>query len=265
VTSAPVRDLPAARHNPSTGADGITLVGIVIPARNEQARLGRCLDAIAAAIADLQRTEFADVAVQTVVVLDRCTDRTADVAARYGQVRTITADLGNVGSARAVGVRTLMSASAQPRQQVWLANTDADSTVPVSWLTKMLEHAHRGADLVLGTVTPDALAPRRLRRAWAERHDTQDGHPHIHAANLGIRASTYLTIGGWPELVSGEDASLVHSAELNLAVRILRSGTAPVITSSRLNGRAPHGFAHYLHRLAEQLEQPTRSSIAAQS
>jgi hypothetical protein len=263
MTLRTVRPVPVARHDQTIHADAIASVGIVIPARNEQARLGRCLDAIAAAIDNLRGTAFASVAVQTVVVLDRCTDRTADIASQYSDVQTITADLGNVGLARALGVRSLPAAAKRPHN-VWLANTDADSTVPVHWLTHMLEHAHRGTDLVLGTVTPDALTPRRLRQAWADRHDTHDGHPHIHAANLGIRASTYLALGGWPPRTSGEDAGLVHAAELDSAVRIRRSGAIPVITSSRLSGRAPHGFAHYLQCLAEHLEQPALASVAAQ-
>jgi hypothetical protein len=129
----------------------------------------------------------------------------------------------------------------------------------------MLENAHRGADLVLGTVTPDALASRRLRQAWVAHHDIEDGHRHVHAANLGTRGSTYLALGDWPPRVSGEDVGLVHAAKLDSAVRVLRSGAIPVITSSRLSGRAPHGFAHYLQRLAEHLEQRALLSAAAQS
>ena len=38
--------------------------------------------------------------------------------------------------------------------QTCVANTDADSRVPLDWLTTMLTEADRGAHLVLGTVLP---------------------------------------------------------------------------------------------------------------
>ena len=63
MTSPSPRNGAGARHGQATPTDAITEVAIVIPARNEQARLARCLDAIVASIADLQRTEFASVGV----------------------------------------------------------------------------------------------------------------------------------------------------------------------------------------------------------
>ena len=43
---------------------------------------------------------------------------------------------------------------------------------------------------------PDSRRP--LKKAWLSRHHLRDGHPHVHGANFGIRADTYLSLGGWP-------------------------------------------------------------------
>lgn len=236
--------------------DAIRAIGIVIPARNEEARLGRCLDAIRAAAAHVRDSAYPSTEIRTVVVLDSCSDRTADIASRYGEVEAVAANLGTVGAARALGTRTLLPTSAEQHRHLWLANTDADSSVPAHWLTYMIEEAHRGVDLILGTVEPDAAATRRLRRAWDARYVAQDGHPHVHGANLGIRGSAYLALGGWSHGASGEDASLIRAACADRTMRTLRSGAIPVVTSSRLTGRAPHGFAHYLQALTREIEHP---------
>lgn len=247
-------------------SEPLAAIGVVIPARNEQARLGRCLDSVRAAVACLQRSSPAPVTVRVVVVLDRCTDRSAEVAARYTEVATVEADLGSVGAARAVGTQTVLAGSPSPLRHTWLANTDADSTVPGRWLSRMATLARGGADLVLGTVQPDETLGGGLRRAWRSSHHAGDGHPHVHGANLGIRGSTYALLGGWPRLPSGEDAALVRTAEATGSVRIARTGAIAVTTSSRLEGRAPNGFAGYLSDLNAALGSvaaPLAASFAA--
>jgi Glycosyl transferase family 2 len=247
---------PAVQDSEPADRDAITAIGIVIPARNEQAYLGRCLDAIRAAVTHLRSSAYPAIEIRTLVVLDSCTDRTADIARCYLEVETITADLGRVGAARALGARALLPTSTDRHRHLWLANTDADSAVPAHWLTHMIEDAHRGADLILGTVEPDATATPRLRHAWNVRHVAEDGHTHVHGANLGIRSSAYLGLGGWAHDASGEDASLVRAAAADGTVRTLRSGAIPVVTSGRLTGRAPHGFARYLQLLTHQIDHP---------
>ena len=65
------------------------------------------------------------------MVADRCTDATAGLA-RSAAVRVITTEVGRVGGARRAGFIDLL-AGADPAR-TWLATTDADSTVPKSWL-----------------------------------------------------------------------------------------------------------------------------------
>jgi len=71
-----------------------------------------------------------------------------------------------------------------------------------------------------------------------------------HGANLGIRGDSYLALGGWPELASGEDAELARRAAVAGHLRIARTASIPVVTSTRRAGRAPLGFSGYLRDLA---------------
>lgn len=265
MTNHPPMGHPAqpAQDSEQAARDAITAIGIVIPARNEQAHIGRCLDAIRGAVTHLRSSTYPKIGIRTVVVLDSCTDRTADIVSCYSEVEAVAADLGTVGAARALGARALLSTSTDPPQHLWLANTDADSAVPAQWLTHMIDQAHRGADLILGTVKPDATATQRLRLAWNVRHVDEDGHPHVHGANLGIRSSAYLTLGGWSHGASGEDASLARAADADPTMRTLRSSAIPVVTSGRLTGRAPGGFARYLQLLTHDIERPALAGAAS--
>lgn len=244
------------------GPSAVSHVAVVVPARNEEDRLPFCLRAIRDAIKELDDSDEGSIVVRVVVVLDSCTDRTAEVAAEFADVETIVAEVGSVGGARSLGAQMSLRGARARLNGTWLASTDADSTVPKNWLTQMIHQADAGSDLVLGTVQPDATAAPLLRYAWAQHHSVADGHRHVHGANLGIRGSAYIELGGWPRLSTGEDVALVHAAEANVGLRISRTGAIPVVTSGRLTGRAPDGFANYLTRLAAAIEHPAFMSAS---
>lgn len=75
------------------------MIAVVIPAHNEARRLGQCLKAVKAAAQVAQATGLA---VEVVVVLDRCHDASAAIARRHG-VHTLELEAGNVGIARRAG------------------------------------------------------------------------------------------------------------------------------------------------------------------
>ena len=157
--------------------------------------------------------------------------------------------IGRVGAARALGVRHVLAGARSALNQTWIANTDADSRVPIDWITHMVAEADGGAHLVLGTVLPTDSLASSGRRRWLDRHQLGDDHPNVHGANFGIRADTYHALGGWPPLASGEDVALARQASTFRHLKAVRTGAIPVITSARLVGRAPYGFAHYLQNL----------------
>jgi hypothetical protein len=226
----------------------IRALAVVVPAANEEAELPGCLAALTAARAMLAR-ERPDIAVRIVVTLDRCTDRSELIARAVDGVETGAVSHGRVGAARAAGVASVLAGGAADRT-LWLANTDADSLVPRDWLTGMVAAADAGADVVLGTVLPGPGLPRAARRRWYREHHLAEGHRHVHGANFGIRAETYLRLGGWPDLATGEDDELASRAAACRGVQVHRTAALPVITSTRLTGRAPRGFSSYLRGLS---------------
>jgi glycosyltransferase involved in cell wall biosynthesis len=225
----------------------IRRVAVIVPAANEETRIGRCLTSVAAARSNLYRSTLS-AQVQIVVVLDNCADKTASIAQRFADSRPIAISAGNVGVARRVGAAAALH-TGRP-SETWMASTDADSQVPADWLTAMMAMARQGAHLVLGTVLPGDGLDAATRAEWLARHHLRDDHPHVHGANLGIRGDSYLALGGWPPLMTGEDADLAGRAAQASHLRIVRTAAIPVVTSPRTTARAPRGFAGYLRDLA---------------
>jgi cellulose synthase/poly-beta-1,6-N-acetylglucosamine synthase-like glycosyltransferase len=229
-----------------TGPDA---VAVVVPARDEEELLPRCLDALEVAVARLHDAR-PDVALRVLVVLDACTDSSpAVVGARAGATAVVTT-AGCVGVARAVGVDAAEAwQQARGGRALWIASTDADSAVPPDWLTSHVRWADDGVGLVVGTVVPRAgdLAPQALA-AWYARHSSVDGHAHVHGTNLGFALADYRRVGGFPPVPVHEDAGLV-AAMRAADVRWVATGAIPVETSGRRTGRAPGGFAAYVDGL----------------
>jgi len=140
--------------------------------------------------------------------------------------------------------------------RLWLANTDADTTVPADWLERQLELAARGVAAVAGIVRVESVPDCdkwTLRRLFEDYRVEEDGqHPHVHGANLGVRADAYLDSGGWSDLAVAED----HCLWRRLQARewtTQSSADSVVMTSGRLQGRARGGFADTLRLKLERL------------
>lgn len=227
-------------------------LAVIVPAADEQDCIATCLEAINEARRRLLEGELGVERVDVVVVLDACGDETASVVARFSvadHVHVVTSDVRRVGEARRRGTVHAM-ANCVPAERLWLANTDADSAVPPHWLTAMVTAANAGVQVVLGTVLPGAEISSSLRAAWLVPHQLTEGHPHVHGANLGIRADTYHELGGWnQEMAYNEDIDLASRAAAAPHIRVLRTAAIPVVTSARMIGRAPNGFSSYMRRL----------------
>ncbi|AYG02326.1 glycosyltransferase [Gryllotalpicola protaetiae] len=223
----------------------IAAVAVVVPVRDEEERLERCLAALASALAAVGTR----VATQTMIVLDGCSDRSAQIAARWPFGRIEQAGLG-VGRARAAGVEAAIGRlGGIAPDRVWIANTDADSQVPRDWLSRQVDLADGGWDTVLGTVAPDPLDLPEVLRDTSVSHAARSGAP-VYGANLGVRASRYLAAGGFAPVYEHEDARLVAALRAGGA-RITSDRDLTVLTSGRPVGRAPGGYAGYLRRAAE--------------
>lgn len=228
----------------------ISRVVVVVPAADEEEYIGACLRSLHAARRHLHCVTAGSVRSRVVVVLDDCRDATASIVAGFRDVEAVVSTARCVGVARRVGALRALALE-RPARELWLASTDADCRVPYDWLTRMVDEARNGAQLVLGTVRPDPGLPVPVERAWLAAHQVRDDHPHIHGANLGVNALTYLGLGGWRPLPAHEDIDLVSRAAGH--ARILRTGAIPVLTSSRRVGRVADGFSTYLDELHDEL------------
>jgi glycosyltransferase involved in cell wall biosynthesis len=231
-----------------TGSGRVAAAGVVVPAHNEEELLPACLAALREAAG------VAGVPVRLLVVADACTDATAAVAAAGG-AEVIRIRARNVGAARAAGMARLLRRMRDTGPAVtWLATTDADTVVPPGWLRRQLGYAGRGWDVVLGTVTVTDWTghPPHAPALFAARYEFGDGpHPHVHGANLGIRASAYLAAGGFRSMRTAEDHALAAAAT-EAGGRVLQVSDLTVVTSARRQARAPRGFSHLLRSLTRE-------------
>lgn len=211
------------------------MIGVVIPAHNEERLLADCLAAVleASAHAGLAREP-----VRTVVVLDGCSDFSGAIARGFG-VETLDVQVRNVGIARAAGASFLLDEGAR-----WLAFTDADSRVAPGWLVAQLS---LGVDAVCGSITVDDWSghPPCVRDYFHHHYVDADGHRHVHGANLGVSAEAYLRAGGFPPLKCSEDVALVDQL-IATGARIAWSAAPRVVTSARSESHARGGFGDTL-------------------
>lgn len=226
------------------------MIGIIVPAHDEEERIEACVQSlIAAAAHENLATEVVDI----IVVLDECKDRTGALARSLG-VRTVDVRAKNVGLARQAGARVALAAGAR-----WLSFTDADSVVAPDWLAVQLA---LNADAVCGTVAIEDWGEygERMQKHFSLTYTDQDGHSHIHGANLGVSASAYATAGGFLGLETGEDVALVEALRASGA-NIAWSRAPRVVTSVRPNFKAPGGFGATLERI-DKLRQWVTADMA---
>jgi hypothetical protein len=95
------------------------------------------------------------------------------VARQHG-ASVVTLGAGNVGAARAAGVREVLhTIRGLDPADVWLATTDADSVVPAGWLCQQARYAGQGWDAVVGTIQVAGWSGYQpsTRALFIERYD----------------------------------------------------------------------------------------------
>ncbi|HEY4095691.1 MAG TPA: glucosyl-3-phosphoglycerate synthase [Baekduia sp.] len=232
---------------------------VVIPARDEEALVGRCLAALAV------QEGIAPEAFEVVLVLDRCADATEAVArgaARAGGVvlHLARSPVPGVGAARRHGMDLACARlEAAGRPDGLIACTDADTEVDPGWLAAQLALVEQGADAVGGWIDldpsgarllpPDALDRRqeraRARLAAVVAQDPNAEHHFFSGASMGVTARAYRAVGGLEPVDALEDEGFARRLA-GAGLRIVRSGAVRVSTSARTDGRAPRGLARDL-------------------
>lgn len=229
-------------------------VAVLIPAKNEEDLLPRCLQSVLKACAYLPTTCTYDV----VLVIDSSNDHSFELGqSLLGEQGVVIRTAGaNVGLARELSAQVALQRFRGKRDRCWLANTDADSEVPETWLHDQLICAENGIQAIAGIididsfVEHDAHVPERFRQTY---HLHPNGtHTHVHGANLGVRADAYLQATGWGNQKTAEDHDLWRRLQLQGSL-LLSTTHICVTTSGRRKGRAPDGFADTLAAHNESL------------
>jgi glycosyltransferase involved in cell wall biosynthesis len=230
---------------------------VVIPARDEEARIGGCLAALA-------RQTVARRSFEIIVVLDSCRDRTARVvelaASELGLglgLRTVPGPGLGAGAARRAGMDAAAARLfAVGRPEGLIACTDADSLPAEDWLARQLEHVSVGAEVIAGMIELDferdpEMPPgvlRRRERDAAERlsrvrmTDPDASHHHFAGASIGVTAAAYRRVGGLEPHPALEDAAFAGRLERH-GIPILRPADVRVKTSARVRGRVARGLS----------------------
>jgi len=120
-------------------------ISIVIPAHNEEKYIGRCLSSIN------EQLLPDDLQVETIVVLNRCTDKTACVAKAHGAT-VVSNDSKNLSEIRNTGI-------AHAKTE-WIITIDADSWMSKGVLAEIYLHAKIPNALGGGIrIKPERLSP----------------------------------------------------------------------------------------------------------
>jgi glycosyltransferase involved in cell wall biosynthesis len=241
---------------------------IAIPVKNEEARIGRCLDALS------RQTEAFD---QAVLLLNNCTDGTLKIckefSRRSGRIRIVQhelfGDLASAGEARRLALEYALEMAGDGV----ILTTDADAVPGERWVADNLRALAQGADVVCGRAMLDpADAPRipealhtdasneaRLLSIQDEisaiidtvSADPWPRHQDHSGASIAVRAATLRRAGGAPHVSTAEDRALIE--RLLLVDAKVRHAEIVVRVSGRLDGRAHGGMADTIKR---RLQRP---------
>jgi glycosyltransferase involved in cell wall biosynthesis len=191
------RPLEMLPHDVSAPSNELPVVSVIIPVKNDAARLAVCLSSLNEQAYPTERYEV-------IVVDNGSSDDSAEMAIKHG-AKLLQYPGILVGALRNRGVE-------QARGEV-LAFVDSDHETPPTWLLSGASELHRQ----LGTrmVGSPCLAPSAgtwVQRGW-EKHRLRRRDRHetrwLGAGNMFLRRSDFLAAGGFREdLVAGEDVDL---------------------------------------------------------
>jgi hypothetical protein len=259
-----VRDWRIVATSGVMPSDSAPNCAIVVPTRDEAARIAACLEHCRISI------QASGTTARLVVLVNNSSDDSVGVAIAWAERQGVALDLVEVelaeGQAHAGAARRL--AFDIGRQCVddagVLMTTDADSRPERNWVGANLRAVAGGAALVCGRIALDAeeaaALPAGFLTAWSveetyaqaslelanlldpDPHNPWPHHGQISGASLAVTACAYDAVGGLPVVPFGEDralAALIRAFDLSIRF----CDAARVVTSCRLDGRAPGGMA----------------------
>jgi glycosyltransferase involved in cell wall biosynthesis len=255
-------------------------VVVALPVRNEAARIGACLHALA-----VQAGAAVD---RVVLLLNNCTDDTracADAsAAALGLTiecveRTLYGVQASAGFARRLAMQH--AASGLTDRDI-LTTTDADGRVAPNWVAETRRALGRGVDAVCGRAVIDPteaqMIPASLHAddalelrlgglldeiTWLldpVSYDPWPRHSEHSGASIAVTVAAWRRAGGMPALSSGEDRAFIDKIRY-MDGRVRHPKDVWVTVSGRLEGRAEGGMADTMRRRIVRQDEFTDSTI----
>ena len=198
-------------------------VSVVIPAYNEEVLVGACIDSL--------RAQDFDGELEIILVDNASTDATAAIGRAHGA--TVISEPER-GYSRALA-RGFRAATGEV-----IASTDADTVVPVDWVSRLAREYETHPDVVAVGGEIVFCQPNGRAKVFTEwllpilnRLDRKNPEgPHLWGANFSVRRATFLEAGGW-----NVDVNLQTDTELSERLRrfgrVVLLEDLPVYTSSR--------------------------------
>lgn len=247
-------------------------VSIIIPARNEEASLGRCVESL---------TSQTGVSFEIIVVDDASTDRTREIALSFPGVRVISPQglPRNLTERTFTGKNNAVIAGAREARAPWILFTDADTEhLPGSLARALAEARTAEADLlsyspeqVVGSFTERAVMPV-IFAELAARYPLQkvrDENSEVVAANgqyILVRRAAYEAVDGHVAVATEilEDVALARRFRSAGKRVYFRYGGDAVRTRMYRNwAQLREGWTKNLARLFPHLELLAFLSLAA--
>ncbi len=206
-------------------------LSFVIPAYNEEAFLGKCLESI---LAEVGRSSYNT---EIIVVDNGSTDGTRAVAARYPSVHLVEEQRKGIVWARQAGY---LAATGE-----LIANIDADNILPKGWINRVFEEFSRNEKLVVLSgplVYYDVSWLRRVQTklfyslgylTYLLNHFVIRKGGMVQGGNFVVRASALMEIGGYDTRIDfyGEDTDIAR--RMQGAGRIKFTFRLPIYSSGR--------------------------------
>lgn len=209
-------------------------VSILVPARNEEDHISRCLDSLIS-------QDYSQDILEIIVIDDDSQDRTAEIVqsycSRYPFLRFISLNACPPGVSPK---KRALQVGVEAAEGEIIFTTDADCWMSPRWISRMVTHFEAEVGMVVGYV---AFAPKSEKTMFHKLQSIEfiglttagigsigSGDPIIaNGANLAFRKSTFKEVDGYrgtDHVISGDDDLLLQKINQNTNWNI-RAAVAP--------------------------------------
>ena len=213
----------------------LPIISVIIPARNEAANIGACLQSVLDQDYPFGKMEI-------IVIDDHSSDGTAEIVEQIIDQRLHLMSLqGDHGQ----GKKAALEKDIQKGQGTLIVTTDADVIVPKSWLKEIAKAWNGGAKMILGPVQMTGSV--NLLTAWQGLDvcgtmlltgaAVYQGRPLLaNGANLAFTKTFFQELGAYQgneKLASGDDIFLLQKAVKKEAASIQFLFTKPATVTTK--------------------------------